>query len=686
MEEVTRFLTSCLLALLLCGFASATNYTLGAWSFTLPDGARESVENGIRAFGVDGAVYLFTPPEPLAGRTLEGVAAATMADIIGGRTAGLKPAGRKTLEGGTVLLPFSGAVTDPKTGAGNVQVYFFYAREGQWGLALLMTGADADIDEVMKPLGTVDFHPSSLTATREALPKLPALPWSAPRADRVATSTAAVTYPTARKLGLNPSTDLLPDAFDCYFVGEDARPMTPTPDLRVTVAAKNTYSVTDGVTRTSGRWSQPRKAGETPRLTLEGPLKVDGTYVRGNDDDGQSFYAWHVARKRGMLCYQAGPGAEALRLDLTRRRIGSEGMKCQDAAGGSPYALTFGAGTYSTPKGGGRTRTVFSGNDGGNWKGLVQFTGGPLDLSTGEMTEDEAGNRELEVAEKQNVSRPFYWESSTTLIATCRAKVTPKPRLLYGRAPAPATGVSGGPDGLFVSLQNRPRMIGNILTPWYELELSLSRPGGYHLAGLDPTELGLIPDCGRTKPNGDPFCDRYTLKGSQWSFQDSDGSWDKPETYRKTADGFTLGETRYVRVTPLTAAGLAGVYSSDDFSGNGPPGGALGGGAGIYSSLSSGYLFTAGGQFQWKSSSSSSTLISPNPVLGGAVGGGGSTRTDGGQGKYTLKDNWLTLTFSDGRVQRLFVYAQPTVFLKEDPSRGQRLNLGGSWLGRVGRL
>lgn len=676
-----RGLRLLLLALLLCGSGAATNYTYGAWSFTLPDGAEVSTADGVRGYQVDGGLYIFTPPEPLAGRSLEAVAGATIADLTRGQTNTVKLVSRGTLEGATVLA-YNGAVTDPRTGTGLVHVYFFFEREGQWGLALLMANGESDVGELVEPLATVRFQPGSLSAPQEGsenvAPSLPALAWSAGRPDRTATSAAAITYPAARGRGLDPRTDLLPDTFDCYFA--DERTMTPTPDLRVQVSAGGTYAVNDGVTRTPGRWTQPRKAGETPRLSLEGPLSVRDAYVDGDNDHGQSFGATHTASGRKVLCYQAGPRAEALRLELTRGRIGTETMSCQEARGGSPFPLSFGTGTYTTPRGNGRARLAFSGNT-----GETEFSDGPFDLHTGTMSEDGDGNRELRVTQTITENRAFYSGSTTTLLALCRAKVSPKPRLLYGRTPAPATGVSGGPDGLFVSLQNRPRMVGNLLMPWYELELSLFRSGGYHLAGLDPTELGLIPDCGRTKPNGDPFCDRYTLKGNQLSFRDDDGTWEEAEPYRKTEDGFLLGETRYVRVTPLTAAGLAGVYSTDDFSGNGPAGGTLGGGVGVYNSLSSGYRFTPDGQFQWKYSSSSSTLISPNPILGGVVGGGGSTRTDGGQGKYTLKDNWLTLTFSDGRVQRLYVYGQPAFFLKEDPSRGQQLNVGGSWLKRVGQ-
>ena len=326
------------------------------------------------------------------------------------------------------------------------------------------------------------------------------------------------------------------------------------------------------------------------------------------------------------------------------------------------------------PKGNGRVRLGFSGNSSGSWQGLASFTGGPFDLSTGRMDEDEDGNRTLTISEKNTESRGYWYTSTTTTpIAVCRAKVTPKPTPLYGRTAAPKTGMKGGPDGLFVSLQNHPYWSGTLFLQNYGLELGLFRPDGYTLADIDPSDLGGQPDCARTKPSGDPFCDRYELKGGKLRIQDSDGDWSDPEAFRATPQGFELGDTMYSRVTPLKPADLAGIFSTEDFSGSGPIGGALGGGAGVYNSLSSGYQFTPDGQFQWKYSASTSTLISPNLITGGGVtGGGGSTRTDGGQGTYSLKDNWLTLTFTDGRTQRLYVYGQPAADLKNDPTLGQR--------------
>ena len=359
-----RWLKLGLLALLLSGAATATTYTQGAWTFTLPDGAEAATENGVRAYRVPGGIYLFTPPEALAGRSLEAVAQATIADLTRGQSSTVKLVDRAALNGATVLA-YSGAVTDPQTGAGLIHAYFFFEREGQWGLALLMANGEGDLEKVMEPLSTVNFRPDRLTARQEGtenvVPKLPALPWSTGRTDRTATSAAAVTYPAARKQGLNPRTDLLPDTFDCYFAGESSdrsvRTMTPTPDLRVQVAAGGTYAVNDGVTRTSGRWTQPRKGGDRPRLSLEGPLSVRDTSVDG-DDDGQSFEATHTATGRRVMCYQGGPRAEALRLELTRKRVGTETLTCQMAAGGPTFALSFGTGTYTTPRGNGRARLV----------------------------------------------------------------------------------------------------------------------------------------------------------------------------------------------------------------------------------------------------------------------------------------------------------------------------------------
>lgn len=668
--------------------ALATNFTYGAWKFTLPDDAKQSVQDGIRAFGVSGSVYLFTPPAPLAGRTLEQVAATTMQDITQKNAGQLKSAGERTLEGGTLLLAFSGPVIDPKTGAGNTQIYFFFARNEQWGLALLMLTSGADEEKLMAPLAKVSFSPDTLTAKAQqpTPPRLPALSWATPATNRTVAGVPGLGFPAARKQGLNPQTDLLPDVFDCYFVGEysgsDVRAMTPTPDLRMQVSANGAYALNDGAAKSSGRWTVTKESGKTIGTSLNGPLVAGNIYLHGTDS-GQEFSATYAASKRGVQCVQSGPSAELVRLELTKRRIGAEALICQDAGGGEPYKLTFGDGTYSTPKGSGRTLLGFSGN-GSTWQGLADFKGGPFDLSSAVMKEDEQGNRELSVSDKTTTSGFLYSSSETTLLAVCRAKVTPKPTPIYGRTPAPKAELKGGPDGLFVSMQNHPRMVGNILMQWYELELGLFRPDGYVLNDIDPTDLGGLPDCAHTKPNGDPFCQRYELRGGKLRIQNEDDTWDEAEAYQGSAEGFKIGKITYSRVGPIKPADLIGVFSTDDFTGNGPAGGSAFGGAGFYNSLSNGYQFTPDGKFQWKFSSSSSTLISPNLVNGGgAVGGGGSTRTDGGQGSYTLKDNWLTLGFSDGRTQRLYVYAAPAADLKNDPTLGDKLNIGGTWLNRA---
>ncbi|QFP77643.1 hypothetical protein [Deinococcus sp. AJ005] len=684
------FLRLCALLVLLHFPAHATNFTYGAWTFTLPEGARESVQDGIRAFGYDNAVYLFTPPEPLGGRTLEAVAAATMKDITQNNAGQLQAGSKRTAEGGLVILPFTGAVTDPRTGQSNIQTYFFFAKNDQWGLALLMMNAGANAEEAMAPLGSVQFSPDRPSAQQNDAPtppRLPALPWATPAQNRTVSSVPGMDFPAARKKGLDPKHDLLPDVFDCYFVGEysgdDVRAMSPTPDLRLQVSASGTYALNDGAARSSGRWTTRKEGGKTRSIGLEGPITNSRTYINGMDS-GQEFNATHAASKRDVRCYQAGPGAELLRLELTRKRIGNETLTCQDAGGGAPYTLTFGDGTYSTPRGSGRTRLGLSGS-GSGWQGLARFTGGPFDLSAGEMTEDTEGNRTLSISEKMTESRGFWYTSTTTTpIALCRAKTTPKPAPIYGRSAAPRTGLKGGPDGLFVSLQNHPYMSGLILLQNYQLELSLFRPDGYLLADIDPTQLGGLPDCARTKPNGDPFCDRYELTGGKLRMQDHDLTWNDAEAFKITPAGFTLGDTTYSRALPVKAADLAGVFSTEDFRGNGPIGGALGGGAGVYNSLSSGYQFTKNGKFNWKYSSTTTTLISPSLITGGGVsGGGGNTRRDGGQGSYSLKDNWLTLTFSDGRTQRLYVYSQPAADLKNDPTLGNRLNIGGTWLNRA---
>lgn len=694
-----RYLKAVLLALW-CSFASATTYTYGVWTFELPDGAKESVEGGVRAFGFSGVVYLFTPPEALAGHTLEAVASATIADLTRGQTSGVKSAGKSDVNGGK-LLAYSGPVTDPKSGVGRIQSYLFFERAGQWGLALTMVDitADADMKQALEPLASIKFSPApagtgnAAASGRIPAPRLPALSWATAAAKRTATTRPALDFPAARKAGLNPEEDLLPDTFDCYLGktedDDGRRTMTPTPDLRVAIQKGGTYALNDGVTRTSGRWVKTLDDEKKPRTRLTGPLgnvSSLGIYLY-DDDEGQSFTASQTGSGREVRCYQAGPRAEAVRLELTKVRAGDGPMTCVDAGGGQPYTLTFAksgdALTYSTPKGKGRAQVFFT-NPYGDWKGEAGFSGGPFDLGIGELSEDEHGNRTLTIEETTRESRGmFYRETNVRPVATCRARVQPRPRLLYGQTPAPTTGASGGVSGLYISNQYVVGYIGNFPSNHYELQLSWFTPDGYTLNDIDPDDLGTLPDCARTKPNGDPFCERYVLKGAGLRLPDED----KAEAFKKISDGFMLGDTEYYRATPLTATALPGVYDSNTDSSSGSQGG--GSQIGVYNSLSGGYRFTADGQFSWKYNSSSRTLISPNAFgndFGGSViGGSSSSFSDGGEGRYTLDGHWLTLNLTDGRRFRHFVYTQPAAFVKDDPTLGQRLNLGGSWLKRVGK-
>lgn len=59
------------------------------------------------------------------------------------------------------------------------------------------------------------------------------------------------------------------------------------------------------------------------------------------------------------------------------------------------------------------------------------------------MEEDEQGDRTLTVSEATTERRLFYSGSTTTLTAICRARVTPNPTPLYGRAPASAVDPTG---------------------------------------------------------------------------------------------------------------------------------------------------------------------------------------------------------------------------------------------------
>lgn len=79
----------------------------------------------------------------------------------------------------------------------------------------------------------------------------------------------------------------------------------------------------------------------------------------------------------------------------------------------------------------------------------------------------------------------------------------------------------------------------------------------------------------------------------------------------------------------MDAANLPGTWVGADFTGSGP---GAGDGVGVYTDADVWWRFDADGRFAWCEASTTTTMISPDPILGGAMGGGSSSSQDEGEG------------------------------------------------------
>ncbi|MGL5011465.1 MAG: hypothetical protein ACRC6I_16420, partial [Paracoccaceae bacterium] len=216
----------------------------------------------------------------------------------------------------------------------------------------------------------------------------------------------------------------------------------------------------------------------------------------------------------------------------------------------------------------------------------------------------------------------------------------------------------GLPEGLFRSWESWYVYSGTFSNLTFGYVYTYVAPGGRIIEDPDWTAFAGFPDCSRTTPSGEEVCGEYRIVGTRISRRDerdyAPDAWSDNATLTRTDDGFTIDDIEYTRVIPPAQADLIGTWTLDDFTGSGP---GLGGGVGSYTDSETYWIFTSDNRFEWQTSGTNTTLISPDPILGGVSGGGSSSFSDGGTGTFTLTDIWLDLTFDDGRTKRLPVFA-----------------------------
>ncbi len=639
-----------LLALALAPLSASAD-SFGGWDFDPPDGYETTPgQLGVTYTGPNGG-YMFLPQAPMTG-DISAAAAAMIAEAV--------PDATTQQELTTDRLDNGADRAIWVASDGTVQYIFVtIAQDGQSGTALFITPySDAnDIADETDALIAATFTPVTLQAP--SAPTLPAMDWPAPPTGNTATTRPRMSVAQAIGVGLDPETILLTGTFDCYIESEPRAP-DPRPDLRIESDLGQRYTLTDGTRRDSGTWRIVTDDTLGDVLEFTGPLASSGSvFVGTNDGLGQSFDIDHPERDAELACYQDGPAADTARQRMAAVAPAKGALDCIRAEG-PPFKMLFGNGIYVADGARGAYVTAVDG-DYGSWEGQMTFSGGPFDLHDGTL-EAEDGTLKLTVSQTWREGSIFYSSSETTTLAVCTMPAAPRPDPVYGPDPAaPAMAPHGGlPEGLFRSFESWYVYNGTFGNLVFGDVYTYVAPGGRIITDPDWTTIGDLPDCSRTTPSGEEFCGEYRIIGGMLTRRDERDygadAWDDNEPFTLTDTGFMIGETAFDRLTPPTPADLTGTWTVDGFTGSGP---GLGGGVGQYTDSETRWTFTPDGRFDWVSSGTNSTLISPDPILGGVSGGGSSSFYDAGAGTFALNGYFVDLTFDDGRTRRLPVFASP---------------------------
>ncbi len=627
---------------------SATADSFGGWDFDPPDDYERSPSQlGVTYTGPSGG-FMFLPQATMPG-DITATATTLIAEVLP-PDAIRQEMLRDTLPGGADRAVWYGS--DGAT----QYIFVTIGQNGQSATALFITPLqDADlIATETDALVTATFAPVVLQGV--APPTLPAMDWPAPPTGNTATTRPRMSDAQALAVGLDPETILLPGTFDCY-IDTDSRAVDPRPDLRIESALGQRYTLTDGAQTANGSWELVPDDVFDYVLHFSGPLESSGAvYVGTNDGLGQSFDIDHPERDAELTCYQDGPAADAIRQRMAAVAPDKGALDCVRAEG-PPFKLLFGNGVYIADGARGSYVAALDG-DYGSWEGRMTFSGGPFDLQDGTL-EAEDGILKLTITETWHEGSVFYSSTETTTLAACTMPAVARPDPVYGPDPAlPATAPHGGlPEGLFRSFESWYVFNGTSGNLVFGDVYTLVAPGGRIIEDPDWATIGDLPDCSRTTPSGEEFCGEYRIIGSMITRRDERAygpdAWDDNAPFSLTKTGFIIDEIAYEPVSPPTPAALIGTWTIDGFTGGGP---GLGGGVGQYTDSETFWTFTPDGRFTWQTSGTNTTLISPDPILGGVSGGGSSSFSDGGTGTFTLTDIWLDLAFDDGRTKRLPVF------------------------------
>ncbi|ANE43601.1 hypothetical protein SU48_07280 [Deinococcus puniceus] len=444
---------------------------------------------------------------------------------------------------------------------------------------------------------------------------------------KASSSLPALAAPNVAQLvraGLNPQKQPFPDEFRCYlsYNGSDyskpafALQMLPNGRYRAP-GGEGTYKMVQSSSSSLNyvRWQGGPLAG-----TDDAFLLFDSTYGQTLQLDGVTD------EDRRLYCHQRGSAENHALVEFRRKdpQVGKYPCRSLDGKNTDLGTLELLAGrVYRYGGGTGKYAVNIMGKQGDSFSG-VDFVGGPLDEEYSTYSEDELGEREFNrILRKMRCS----------LVA----KPIVEPKFGTAKAPAPPAG-SGGIEGAYS--QTVQNFYPNASLNHY---FYIFNKNGYVFTGDPETSLA-DADCSKTRPNGLPLCEVYSIKNGLITIGN-----DKPEKWERTATSYKLDGEELNKVTPLGNLKLAGDYQAiSTFTA------VVGSGGGVfYNNLT----FRKDGTFSRESSGGVSiTTTTDGTAFGETTGGVSSSSQRKNSGKYTLSGNTLTLTYNDGRVEKQFAY------------------------------
>lgn len=457
-------------------------------------------------------------------------------------------------------------------------------------------------------------------------------------------NTASLTPEQLAQMGIDPETMLIPDEFYCYLseYGDNYSEyfvLTILPNQRYSFdGMEGDYEIVDTGSLIEVAWRSGQFASE------------DSYAFASNNDYGQTISVYEIPYGEDtydLSCYQRGPRNDQLQLELAFRDVQQGSYSCVNADDGTPgpileilegrlYRIDGTEGEYQIDLMSDPEDDIVS----------IDYLSGAWEGGYGSATaNEETGMREVDVI----TDAEDY---------TCSLLGAALQGIQYGAgtAPPPPSG-AGGLEGFYGKWEMDVMGICGGLCWDYLYFL----PEGYVYT---ETPRGLLEDidCTRTRPNGAPFCETYTLEGYTIYFSDGQAN-----SYTQTADGLELDGRSYTRIQSYDSLLFNGRYEASSFTA------AVGGQGGL--AIEKAITFYPDGTFIREGFVGYSfTSTDTGTQFGDPVAGVTGYRESSNRGTYQVQGNSITFNFEDGQVTQEFFFVIPG----EDPANPGALRIG-SW-------